>query len=454
MSAPSSTILFIGHQTLARADRRGADAAVVTTSARPPGRDDLPGLVEAAARLGGPLAGRVWVLAEDLFAQTVELPTAALTGLSNADISQALAFEVQTLSGTAAAEAVVAWLRAPADGATSDFWIAQIPRGEREQIDVTVARLGGRLAGILYPAGLPAPLLEAPAGKPWRRVEYWHDGVATTTGSPTTGDGRAAISTRLVRGDPNRWRIEPTTEDLHDEVLLGTRLRVEPTTITTLITDLRQPADLTRWLSAWAELVTAEAGRSVPVIRRPAKPLPRAVLVAVAAVLLVLVGGAAWFDFRQRRAEQQRVGMEIQQAQAPARRLAEAQRERMSIEEELDKLRAAAAPSSGPDLATLKRLPAIQLAAIAACRPDHVAVSELTIGLERTAVAGRCLQPAAADRFATALAEELEPQGFAVSAATKLVGAADERGHTVAFSLSLIPPSGLKAAPAAARGDE
>ena len=78
-----NTILLVTRDRLVRADLRGG-RTIGTLDIHEEHRlaaDDLPSQVEAALRLSKRRPGRVWILAGEIWTQTLALPPEALSGL-------------------------------------------------------------------------------------------------------------------------------------------------------------------------------------------------------------------------------------------------------------------------------------------------------------------------------------------------------------------------------------
>src|SRR5436190_2274628 len=100
------TLLLLDRDKVVRADfGSGARPEVRDLWQQPrPAVDDFGLLVESALHLGPHPGKRVWVLSGDLWTQTLPLPLLKVDGISEDELSQALAFEVEPLSGVPALE--------------------------------------------------------------------------------------------------------------------------------------------------------------------------------------------------------------------------------------------------------------------------------------------------------------------------------------------------------------
>ena len=111
--------------------------------------------VRAALALGGRAGARVWVLSEDVWVQSLELPRHQTAGLTSEQLSQALAFEVEPFSNLTSGEAALGYRLTDAPNGKILYRIAEMARSDREAVESVVRRVGGRLAGLGHPGELP-----------------------------------------------------------------------------------------------------------------------------------------------------------------------------------------------------------------------------------------------------------------------------------------------------------
>ena len=105
----STTAIAVLAGRVVRADFDGAPNAAAARfwqAPRKPGAG-LPESVRQALALGGLAGGRVWVLAEDFWAQSLSLPTAQTDRLAPQELADALAFEVEPFSNLPPGETAV-----------------------------------------------------------------------------------------------------------------------------------------------------------------------------------------------------------------------------------------------------------------------------------------------------------------------------------------------------------
>ena len=150
MKRPSaSTIVVITANRVMRAEPT-AGGLEFKSAARPPG-EGFTAAVRSALALGK-AAGTVWVLGEQVFTQRVTLNPAQIAGLSASQLERALAFEVEPFSGIPMGEGIIGFH----DEGGGVFSVVEMPRMERDAIVAAVTAAGGKLAGIVHAADVPA----------------------------------------------------------------------------------------------------------------------------------------------------------------------------------------------------------------------------------------------------------------------------------------------------------
>lgn len=395
------TIVLVLRESLARADFTRAGRLVDLHRQARPLEGTLGELAEAAIRQGGRVRGAVWVLASDVFSQVVALPAGAMQNLGQAETATALAYEAQLLTGVAPSDGALAFRALPEGGHEREFWVTQVASEERDQLDAVARRHGGRLAGICHPAGLPwrvAP--DAPstsdAGGAWERVEYWHDVVATVTGS------NARVVVRIRRAD--RRSVDLPLDGAPTEYLEAADGLAPPSGGSEPMVRLHEEAALRAWLSGWAAAVLT-GSLAVPAVAPAARPWSFGLRLAASATFLVLVAALCGAHYVSARARRETLAQELFRARAPLARSVELQKELARLEREAAELRGSTAL-----LGSGAHLPAL-LEALAARCPEGVAIEALEIGWERAVVHGVCVEPQLVDRLAGALTEDVAVGG-------------------------------------------
>ncbi len=186
IQSSTQTIVLITRERIVCADVKLGPAPQIKAlwQRLKPDTDDPATLVETAIRLGKKKPGKVVVLSSDLWTQTLKMPVDATRGLSDQELSRALGFEAEPLSGITAFDSQVGFAAMPSDGQHREFWIVQTPTSQLQQIDDAVHQAGGQLLGLGHPAGIPHPLTDHPTGGSWQRVELWPNAIVCVRSAP------------------------------------------------------------------------------------------------------------------------------------------------------------------------------------------------------------------------------------------------------------------------------
>lgn len=300
---PAYTLLLLNADATARIDfGPGPDFAVIAGRRQPAAGTEDPAMrTGQALALGGQVGRTVWVFWEGAWTQTVDMPAAAVMGLTSEQLGRSLAFEVEPLSAIPATESLieaipVAPVGAEADPTRQTFWITQVSVTVREAVEALVRKAGGKFGGLLHPGGLPRSGWGStpPAGGEWRRVEVWDQATVILSGRGADAPAIRIVNSRpgspgwsahLPAVGPVTWTARtPAPEVLNDE---GVPLEWVPATLPAESV----PAD---WARAWAAELSARE-RRVPVIRAEERGAPntRYFAIAGAAAAAVLVACAA-----------------------------------------------------------------------------------------------------------------------------------------------------------------
>lgn len=208
-SATANTILLITAGRCCRADvgARGEITGLWSQSRR--SGLSLVESVRAAVALGAGTGRQVLVLTTEAWTQTLNLHRGQVSGLVREELEQALAFEAEPFSGLSPLDSVIGACDSGARDGSASFWVVQLARSERDDIQRLIKETGGRLVGIGHPGGMPLPLTSIPSGGAWRRIECW-DGAWVLV---TCEDG-LAVQTKVIpsapeaRDLPTHGRIE------------------------------------------------------------------------------------------------------------------------------------------------------------------------------------------------------------------------------------------------------
>ena len=422
-SRPATTVLLLTRSAIVRADfGRGAQPKSLGLWTQPrPEVSDLPTLVEVALGLGPAPGKNVWILTTDVWTQALVLTGGQ--GLNNRlgdeELAAALNFEAESLSGQSAFESVAAFRRLPRG---AGYWVTQVRSADLAQIDEAVCRVGGRLAGIGHPAGLPRALASAGrADAPWERVELWPDAVIGLH-----GDGQGNLHVHVQNTDPsigrwqnewNAWR-ESRGSALRHEILAGPGV-VAPLDSAATVIRLDDEAALLSWSTAWVH--EARATPAAPMVRPQRRPMSsgQRTLAALALGVLVALGCIGHFQWMDRGV------MEMQektkQALAPGTKLEEYRKEAKTLEAKIAELKTEQGKLEyGLRALTLQRQRLADfLTQLSAQQTEDLVVEKIDLNVGEPSLHGLCLRPDQADQFATGLGQALSDSGWEVHAATK-----------------------------------
>ena len=451
--APTTVIAVLAARVV-RADFDGAPdaaAARVWQAPRKPGAG-LPESARQALALGGLAGARVWVLAEDFWAQSLSLPTAQTDRLAPRELADALAFEVEPFSNLPPGETAVGVRGGKPAAGFTPYWVVEGTHAEMAMLQEIAARAGGRLAGASHPGGLPLPLGEAHAAQPWRRVEKWQGGWLAAT-----GDGRGGVAVQSVAAAQLGETLADWTgasECLAPEAGAWKHLPAEGRFRCALALD--DETAMRRWLAAWALAFAGTAERpallSAPTLPTPFERYAKlGALAASATLALCLLHAAAAHFFlgrleRKAAALRESVGRieRVEQENSACRReIADWRNKRREYREAAELL------------ARQRQAFPLLLRSLAQERTPGVVVRELRRegdGLVR--IAGLGMTPDAVDEWAERLGDAMRPGGWVVAPAGKTAQGVLENSGPWHFVLRATQADLAGAAAAAAQPEE
>ncbi len=295
-SRPALTILLLTGTQVLRADFSSGAAPRqlgLWRGDRPPGFTPETA-AELALALGPKPARKVLVLTTHAWTQRDVLAAQSSRRMNAEELSQALAFEVESYSDMGAFDSRAAHVELPSSNDQERaFWVTQISSGDLGAIEEVVKRRGAKLVGVAHPAGVPASLH---GGAAWQRLEFWGETICCVG---NFGGRLLAIASSDARSD--RWQstlageceIQSTTERL---IAPQTAVPAQHKGDAPLALDDDAAAEL--WFTAWAAQVSRSGGNSqVPLlhpVRRPLTARDRMARSAVGAAVVLLLCGLHW----------------------------------------------------------------------------------------------------------------------------------------------------------------
>ena len=149
MARAHLTLLILHPIKLIRADfGRGSPPALLNLwQQNRPDVDDPELLVDVAAQPGGKLGRKVWLLSADLFSQTLRLDARSMQ-LAGDELSAALAFEAEPLSGISGLEAAIGYQQLHSENGEREFSVVSARRADIVLLRDAVVNRSGRLVGV------------------------------------------------------------------------------------------------------------------------------------------------------------------------------------------------------------------------------------------------------------------------------------------------------------------
>jgi hypothetical protein len=429
-----NTILLVTRDRLVRAELR-AGRTIDVTDIKEEQRlaaDDLPSQVEAALRLGKRRPGRVWILAGEIWTQTLGLAPEALSGLSPDEVTRALGFEAEPFSGLGAMEAAMDAVPLAGEGRQRQFWLTELPAAQLEQIEFLVRQSGGRLMGISHPGGLPAAL-DGGADTSWRRVELW-PGAIIAVQSPSAGAGRVTVVNTEPK--PGRWLNDvaglepsgPAAGTVYARSAAHWLHATRSVAVEEVPHEGRQSLEdcstQEQFFIAWAGQL-ASSKTAVPRIVPPKRPMSSGARYAISAVIggIALAACIVAQVFVNSRSE--RLTAETKKLQAAAAEVTKLKGDNDKLQKQRDELKKSCAKLKD-DLAHYLQVMRAQrqrlvtlLTVLARPGREDLLIRKIE-GMENEVVFhGLCLETQFADNLAAALAEALGAQGWQVQPPTR-----------------------------------
>lgn len=428
---PATTLFLITRQRVYRADFSSGTRSPEVSSLDRGDAHDLPSILELAL-VSGPLPGRkVYVLATDIWIQSIGIPSGRVNGLSLTEIAQALNFEAEELSGLSAQEATCVVTSLPSTGADKRYLLLQIRTTDRDRAAQLLQGRGARLAGLLHPGGLP----RGDDGGEFRpRVELWPDAAVGVRKRDNEFDvvvSNADPMTGRWRSDLQEW-AEPV-------LLVGPGVPAPTNTDPVLLDKLETLSD---WFSKWAAELTQRRTRlPIPVARPLLPPTPLAVRAGLSIVLAAIVGAGLykhWADYSQ---SLDNLGARIAAANKETKKLTDLEAQTKSQEKERDKLKEEAAKfeklsqqvkNQGERYAQLLEL-------CAKFKPDGVMIQKIECDKSEPKIVGLARLADLPDKFARDLTAAVRTLGWELQLVKKTAQIITAEGAPWAFEIHLHP---------------
>ncbi|MBL8797619.1 MAG: hypothetical protein JNM56_27210 [Planctomycetia bacterium] len=456
LGRPATTILYIGPHQIARADFTSGGSPKLLglwQTTRPEG-NDLTALAETALILGPKVGRNVWVLCSDFWTQTVKMAARAVATMSEADLTQALGFEVEPLSGVNAFESVLAQTLVGTEADGKNFWITQALLVERDALEELIRKAGGKFAGMAHPGGLPRPF-EVGGDGTWQRVELWPDAILCLHGQ--TGKG---TELHLIKADARQQRWHSEEEAWREKYGVADRRELLQLTGEILTFDRDgQPRvqddpqqTLGVLLTGWAGFLGRKP-TGVPLIRPTVKPLSSTARLGIAAALMLAVMGLAFGQHTLAQAQLKSIQAETAQLRQPEtllpaldKQVADRNKTKADLTEKL-----VARKRTTEALAIQRLRLAKLLAAVSKLQPDDLIIQRIEGETGSPVLHGICLEPKQANQLTIQLERALSPEWRVEPAVLKAMQLVPEGGpYTFQVNVHLVsnePPPKVAAVP-------
>jgi len=425
MPAPS-VLLITSTQAVGYSPAKGGRVTVLPADAA----GDIGLSIEALLAAMPGRQKQVYVLTTEVWSQAVTVESRSLRRIDKSQVPQMLAYEAETYSGIPASSARTAIQLLETGPLETTYWVSQIDSVRFAQAADAVAFNGGKLLGVLHPAGLHEPITTGKGD--WTRLEQWDDASVVVSRQGRSKSERRflseieqAIDTPAAARDYlNRLDI-PTgafVELLHQSAKPASREAYGAEGEVSHAVDLADEHDLRTFLSAWSRALRSP--KTLPVVvpvRTGASPQTKRTL-ALAAVAAVLVGivahhrlTAAYHASRAKALESQITELQgpIDAFAAQQKQLGELGNEVTQAQEQLAVLQTRMLRYQG-QLGIHRARMAALLRTLGDSRPRDLMLSGVQSDDGELRVVGRSVRPEAIIEFATTIAKQLEPLNLSV----------------------------------------
>ncbi len=477
---PAITIVLITPQRIIRADFGGGKLPQLLSLKQYP-RPEVQGLaalVDVAVSLRQRPGKQVLILSTDFWTQNLAMSSNIVNGLSDADLSRALSFEVESLSGISSITSALGFREGEADGETQPFWVAQSSTLERDEVESQLRRHGGKLVGLCHPGGVPGMMRTGIGrGMHARRVELWPDCAVCIYQS-----AQGMRHVHVINTDPDHSAWEQEAENWfalfeppeHSELLIGDgivstySIEMSPAVVDGHAYDdaggstsssrrdmkteesagneyhLERDEVLERWLSVWSRCVM-NGMQDVPLIKPPVVPMSTQSRMAMGvslSIIAVLICVGHYLLMNHQTAGLKDKIAKVTQPQEKYDRLS---KEVGALEKQADELtekhsRLDESLRQWHELFITQKMRHLQLlTALAKSRQDGLIIQSIENESGSVKLTGVCLHPQMANELTNKLYQQLSHSGWRVTPATKVADKQSENAETWQFEILVKP---------------
>ena len=418
MASPS--VLFItSTQAVGYSPRGGGHVTVLASDAS----GDIGLSIEALLAAMPGRQKQIYVLTTEVWTQAVTVESRSLRRIDKSQVPQMLAFEAESFSGIPASSARTAILPLDAGPLETTYWVAQIDSTRFAQAADAVAFNGGKLLGILHPAGLPSPITTAKGD--WTRLEQWDDANVVVSGHGRSSIHRKFISEAEQEVDtPAAARVFLSRSGVQcgPIVELLTQQSVNGIQEGGHVVDMSNESDLLSFLSAWSrELRKPKTLPVVVPVRTRASAQTKRTL-GLAATAAAVIGIAAHHRLttthdelrvKSLQTEITELQQPIDQFTAQQKQLSELEKALADTQDKAERLQTQVVRYQG-QLGIHRSRMARLLRTLGDSRPRDLMLSRVQSDGDQIRVVGRSVRPEAIIEFATAMAKQLESMNLTI----------------------------------------
>jgi len=366
---------------------------------------------------------QIYVLTTEVWSQAVTVESRSLRRIDKSQIPQMLAFEAESFSGIPASSARTAIHPLDAGPLETTYWVSQIDSTRFAQAADAVAFHGGKLLGLIHPAGLPAPLTISKGD--WTRLEQWDDANVVVS-----GHSRSSIQRKFIDDVEQKVNTPASARDFL------TRMGIECGAIVEIlnqqspdavesephIVDMTNEGDLLAFLSAWSRELRKP--KSLPVIRpvraRASAQTKRTLGLVATAAAVIGIAAHHHLTTTHNGSRVQSLQTEITERQQPIDQFTTQQKQLQELETTLADTRSKATELQTQVVRYLGQLGihrsriARLLRSLGESRPRDLILSGVESDGDEIRVVGRSVRPEAIIDFASKMAKQLEPMNLAI----------------------------------------
>ncbi len=420
-------LIVVTSHAVAAATLRGGKTPTTVSEQSRPADADLVMAVEMALDLAETSTGKVWLALADLWSQPITIQAEVARRIPADQLPQFACFEIEPFSGISPSQGIAGVMPLPKTESDPGFWVTEIDRSTLDQIDGIIRSRGGKIAGVLHPAGLPVPIRPLTSKQNWNRLELWPEMAVCLAGR-----GKETRTQVLHRGAANEWvagaRVWFDAQGPADHRELWNTTG-EPYDFSASVEEHwvefspEQKDHLRAWIEGWGRALGSKL--TLPVLKTPPRPMTArdkkfATGLLAAAALLLATGhyqGMGYWNRHSGAALDGPMGAltgPTNIAKGLRKKIGEQQKELATLTTkdtelttEIEKFRKVAA-------AQKRRIPELLEALSEACGPT-VLVRSIVIESGRMKVHGRCIDTRQANQVVQVLARRLSELGLAIS---------------------------------------